>query len=102
MSVDPKYRDTILQLIFDSIDEVNEQLPAPLRIAKAIDAPLTIGGGGLDSLAYVNLIAALEEKCENLFGVFVSLSEGATPSGFDTVGGLADVIESKLHGKNDV
>jgi hypothetical protein len=45
------------------------------------------------------LIAALEERCENLFGVFVSLSEGATPSGFDMVGGLADVIESSFTGK---
>jgi acyl carrier protein len=90
-------RESILQLVYDSVDEVNAQLNPDRHVAKAPETSLVIGAAGLDSLAYVNLITAVEEKCEERFGHFVSLwDDASTGASYDTIGDLAEHVLAKL------
>jgi acyl carrier protein len=63
----------IRETVFSVLDELNEQLPAPRRLAKAESTALTGPDGPLDSLGVVNLIAVLEQKIEEQFARSVDL-----------------------------
>ena len=65
-------KDKVTQLIFDSIDLLNEQLPANNPIEKSVDKMLIGVSGQLDSLGVVNLSVIIEEKVENSFGLEMS------------------------------
>jgi acyl carrier protein len=67
----PRIRHTV----FGVLDELNEQLPADQRLAKADTTVLVGPDGVLDSLGLVNLIAMLEQRLERDFHVSVSLIE---------------------------
>lgn len=54
--------DRILELIYEAVDEVNEHLIPAARLPKSRDAIILGDGGALDSLAVVNLLAAIEDK----------------------------------------
>ena len=86
-------RDIVLQLVHDSIDEVNAQLGRERQVGKVPDTSLD----GLDSLAYINLITAIEDRCEQRFGRFVGLGDdGAEGASYQTISELADCIVAKL------
>lgn len=86
-----------LQVIYASLDELNEQLPPHERLAKSASTPLLKEGHGLDSLSFVNLVALVEEKCADRFGKCVVLADKAEsfPGGdpFATVGTLAQYLD---------
>ena len=94
-TTDDTYAQT-LAIIFASIDEVNEQLAAGNRMEQSTTAPLIVGGEGLDSLAYVSLIAAIEQKIEEHFGRYINISEDSMMSSCANVGELASAIQSRL------
>jgi acyl carrier protein len=50
-----------LALVYTAVDQVNAQIVNGPRIVKAPDTLLLDAEGGVDSLALVNLIAALEQ-----------------------------------------
>ena len=90
-------RDIILQLLHDSIDEVNAQFGRERQVGKVPDTSLVIGAGGLDSLAYINIITTIEDRCEQRFGRFVGLGDdGAKGASYQTISELADCIVAKL------
>jgi len=92
--------DDTLQLIYAAVDDVNSQSVDTLKIAKAEDARLLGGGSGLDSLAFVNLIVAIEGQLEPLLGKSVLLidDENLALMGdpFRTIGTLRQYVEKVI------
>jgi acyl carrier protein len=92
--------DEIIQVIFQAIDELNEQLPKEERLDKSVGMELFGSGGKLDSLRLVSLVTTLEQKIEEGFGITVTLfdhlasSENDNP--FMNINRLADFIASIL------
>ena len=76
-------RETILKIIHDSIDELNEQFAPPNPLEKSPETVLYGEGGGLDSLGFVNFVSILEEKCESDLGLSVSLTDSLGSGGGD-------------------
>lgn len=91
-------RDDILSVIFAAIDEVNEQSAGGFQIQKDLETPLLARGSGLDSLAFVNLIVAIEGQLETRMGLSVVLvdedSMSLQEAPFRTVGSLASYVEA--------
>ncbi len=88
-------KDEILALLYQCIDELNEQFPEEQRLAKSPQTELFGASSGLDSLGFVNFIALAEEKCEDRFNVALMLADVAPADGesaFGTLDELADVI----------
>ena len=92
--------DDIIQVIFQAIDELNEQLPKEERLDKSVDMELFGSEGNLDSLRLVSLITSLEQKIDEKLGITVSLfdhlatSENDNP--FTSINSLADFVASIL------
>jgi len=92
--------DKIIQVIFQAIDELNEQLPKEEKLDKSLDRVLFGSGGNLDSLRLVSLFTTLEQKVEEQLGITITLfdhlasSENDNP--FTTVQSLADYLVSIL------
>ena len=55
-------REKIIEVLYESIGELNEQRSKDQQLACSPQTPLG-GGAGLDSLGFVNLVALVEEKC---------------------------------------
>ena len=88
-------KDEIIAVLYQCIDELNEQLPPENRLPKSPQTSFFPESGGLDSLGFVNLIALVEEKCEDRFHVAIMLGESrdeAENRSFETVEQLAKVI----------
>lgn len=91
-----------MQLLHQSIDDLNQQLNQNERLEK-YDGLVLIGPlAALDSLAFVNFIAAVEEKCEGQFGRLLSVSDVLSQSGeVRTLGELADALLKLLRERAD-
>jgi len=87
-------RQQILDVIYESLDGLNEQLPDEKQMAKSPNTVLLGDDGGLDSLGFVNFIGLLEEGLESRLKCNPGLS-GANDS-FETVQNLVDLIFSKV------
>ena len=93
----------ILQLIYNSIDSLNDQLPSEEHIEKSNDTELFGSGSKLDSLGLINIIVAVEINIENEFDTTITLADeramSQENSPFRTVGSLTDYIEMILEEK---
>ena len=92
-------RERALALIYETIDVVNQQLPATQRLARDPATVVVGAGGSLDSLGIVNFVLALEEKSEDALGSSVQLlkPEWLAPDGpFHTVDRLATLLTTLL------
>ena len=91
-------KEELLDIIYQSLDEVNEQLPKEAQIQKLPDAALFGWSGGLDSLGFVNLIALVEEKCAHKYGIAVSLMEASSSedAALEDVERFADSLFQRL------
>ena len=67
--------DGILKVIYESISELNLQLPEGRRIEKSPATILFGAGGKLDSLALANFIVIAEQKLEEYFGCRFDLTQ---------------------------
>ena len=89
-----------IQSIFDAIDEINEQLDEESRLIKSVDTVLFGKSGKLDSLGFVNLIVATEQRLEEVFEVSLTLADekamSQENSPFRTVGTLSEYISKLL------
>ena len=99
-------RDQILGILYQCIDELNEQLAPEQQLRKAAQTRLFGESGRLDSLGFVNFIALVEDECESCFRVALSLTENGAKQGdaspFETVGELADFIRQLLIDKKAI
>lgn len=91
---------SVVQAIYDAIDEVNQQLPGKQRIEKSTDTVLFGRSGKLDSLGLVNLIVSVEERVEEEFGIVITIADeramSQRNSPFKSVGTFADYISLLL------
>jgi len=95
-------RDKILQQVFSAIDELNLQLAVGERIGKSEATVLTGSDGALESLAFLNLIVATEERVNAAYSVSINLASMLMESD-DTppprsVGDLVDLIATRVRG----
>ena len=97
--------EKILNLIYVSLDECNEQLPDEEQLEKSLDTKLFGRGSKLDSLGLINLVVAVEQNIEDEFDVEITLADvramSQENSPFRTVGSLTDYIEMLLEEKLD-
>jgi acyl carrier protein len=90
--------ERILELIYQAIADTNRSLE-PERALQARPDALLIGDGALDSVVFLNLMVAIEEAVERVFGKAVSVTEAALIGDLSdllTVGELARRIERLL------
>lgn len=88
-------RENILEIIYNALDEVNEQLPKSKHIAKLPESPIYGKDGNLDSLGLVNMIVSVESGLEDIDLNLVLADEKAMSqanSPFKNVSTLADYI----------
>jgi acyl carrier protein len=71
----PVSKEQVLSTIYESIGEVNDQFS--LNVLTDETTPLIGDNSGLDSLGFVNFIASLEDKCQQRFGLQLSLTDGS-------------------------
>ena len=95
-------RDKLLQHVYSAIDELNQQLPPGERVAKSEATVLTGSDGALESLAFLNLIVATEDRVNAGFNTSINLASMLMESD-DTppprsVAELVDLIASRLRG----
>ena len=99
-------KTNVLQAVFAAVDEVNQQLRRHQRLEKNESVILTGEGGRLDSLGLVNLIFAVEQQVERVFGVTLTLADEMAEAGdggaFRSLGSLAArvqaLLEARQHG----
>lgn len=91
----------VIQVILSALDVVNEQLPLERRIPKSPSTRLSGEEAGLDSLALVNFIVAVEERVAEQIGVEISLTDAGTEfdgeNPFNSVEALSDYIVRLLN-----
>jgi acyl carrier protein len=87
-------REELIDIVYQSLEEVNEQLPNEAQIQKSLDSTLLAGNRGLDSLGFVNFVALVEEKCAYKYGVPLSLADLFLDDGYalEDVGKFADAL----------
>lgn len=89
-----------LDIIYHAIDELNAQSDGQVAIAKSPGTNLLEGDNGIDSLAMVNLVVAVEQEIESRTGQSVTiidetvLAAGTHP--FRSISTMADHIEALL------
>lgn len=101
MQTSTSHQAKVLESIYYAIDELNADWPADRpKIAKDPQTVLYGRAGALDSLALVNLIAAVEDRLAQNHGLRVKLDDDqavAQPaSPFKTVQSLAAYISGRL------
>ncbi len=93
-------RERITSAAYEAVDDLNGQMPRSQRLAKTPGTPLIGPGATLDSLGLVNLIAATQQKIEEVFGARPTLVDGEILAGgsppLSTLGGFIDYIEATL------
>jgi len=98
-------KESILQCIFDTIDEMNETLPDDRKLGKSTDTRLIGKAGGLDSLEFVNFIVLLEQRVAEAFGTAVTLADeralSREKSPFSTLGRLTDYLMELLESRGN-
>ena len=90
--------EELIDIIYESLQEVNEQLPSEGQIQKSLDSTLVGRTGGLDSLGFVNFVASVEEKCAHKYGITVSLMEASSSedAALENVRSFADSLFQRL------
>lgn len=68
-----KTKDDIIKIIFQSIDEVNEQ--NDLSIVKDLSTRLFGGDSNIDSLGLINLLVSVEENINNECNTSISIAD---------------------------
>jgi len=89
-------KEKVVETVFNILEEVNGHLPQESHVEKSVDAVLIGASSTLNSMGFVFLVVATEQKMIKEFGVKVALaddnsifSEG-TP--FQTVGTFIDYL----------
>jgi D-alanine--poly(phosphoribitol) ligase subunit 2 len=89
-------QENIREIVFEAIDELNQEIPQEKQLEKTADTPLLSKSGKIDSLGLVRLIVAIEQKIEEIFGDAIMLADekafAQKDSPFKTVGTLINYI----------
>ena len=92
-------REELLDVIYQSLNRLNEQLPDGNQIQKSMYATLGGESGWLDSLGLVNFMALVEEECANKYGTAISLTDPSPHQDdrFANVGKFVDFLFQRLN-----
>jgi acyl carrier protein len=91
-------KEQIADVIYSSIDELNEMLTASQRLEKSPQTVILEPGGGLDSLGFINFVSLVEDKYFDKFGQRIVLAQtdpsrdGRHP--FQSIVSLVEYIDS--------
>ena len=89
-------RAQILGLIYQAVDEANDQLAEGQRLVKSPDTPLIGDAACLDSLGLVELIVSVEEAIADELGIPVTIADerafSKNRSPFRTIGTMTDHV----------
>jgi len=86
--------DSAKEIIFNSIDAINLQLPSNKRIIKHQDTVLVGDHCDIDSLSLINLIVEVEENLNIVVGKRVSiLEEGLMSDDYDTFSTISELAD---------
>ena len=95
----------IIELIYETIDTINEELTGEMKLEKSTHTALLGQGSNLDSLGLINLIVAVEQNVEDKFDKTITLADeraiSQQISPFRTVDSLANYIEMLLKEKEN-
>jgi D-alanine--poly(phosphoribitol) ligase subunit 2 len=93
-------REKVLQVVFDSVEEINQQLPHDHQLEKSENALLFGKSGQLDSLGLVTFIVAVEENLQRSLGITITLADeramSQQHSPFRSIGTLVSYINDLL------
>jgi acyl carrier protein len=93
-------RNDILEAVLAAVRDTNVVLPPDRSLEASEQAGLLEPAGRLDSLGLVNLIVAVENRCQSALGTTISLVDAvAMPleaNPFQTVRSLVDHLERAL------
>lgn len=67
--------NSLIDAVYEAVDEINLMRPADKQVPKSLEAALSGPEAVLDSLSLVNLVVAIEEKFEDVFGVLINLAD---------------------------
>jgi acyl carrier protein len=89
-----------LELIYKAVDEVNAQNPEAPQIAKSAETTLLDSKGGIDSLALLNLVVAIEQVVFDETKKSVSVADESVFSSPEnplrTIGSLATRLDELM------
>ena len=89
-----------LSLIYTAIDQVNEQLVDQPKIPKSPETPLLDSESGIDSLALVNLLVAVEQLVFDQTGTTIVIADESILTSEEnplrSIGSLAARLDSIL------
>lgn len=91
-------KEQITDVIYTSIDELNEMLGSNQQLQKSLQTAILKQGEGLDSLGFINFISLIEEKYFDRFGRRIVLAQ-MDPAhddkrAFESIGNFVDYIDS--------
>ena len=93
-------KQKIQEIIFDAVEELNEQLEKENQLPKSTDTVLFGKEGMLDSLGLVTLLVAIEQRLEDEFDVSVTIADekamSMKRSPFYSIGTLSDYIHELI------
>ena len=93
-------REAVTQIIFNAIDEINEQRSDDKKLEKSLDIAIYGQSGALDSLSLVNFIVSIEDKLIETFDVTLTLADekamSQKNSPFSTISNLVEYIIERL------
>jgi acyl carrier protein len=92
--------DEVLNIIYSTIDELNEHRTSGNSIKKNENTILLGKSSALDSLSLINFIVSVEQKIEEKFDKEISITDENTLTGsespLNTVSSLTEHIEKLL------
>ena len=95
--------ERVEKIVFDVIDETNEELSDSEKIGTSVDTILFGENGALDSIGLVNFIVEVEQKIGEVFGTSVLIADekavSQKNSPFRTIGTLVDYLTLLLEKK---
>lgn len=97
--------DHVLKVIYESVSDLNLQLPKEQRIEQAPATVLFGDGGRLDSLGLANFIVITEQKLDDSFGFQIDLTAddpfSSATGHFRTIQSLATYISGLVTKKSE-
>ncbi len=98
-------KDEIRKIIYEVIDEINQNLPKKRQLEKKPEEILFGREGKLDSLGLVNMIVAIEDVLEEKHDITITIADekamSMKNSPFRSVEALTDYIEKVIREENE-
>jgi acyl carrier protein len=96
--------ESVMKTVYAAIDDFNDSVEEDEKIEKAAATILFGKGAVLDSLGFVNLIVAIENRVDDDFDQLITIvDQEAMESGdnpFETVDSLVKYLTKKLEAEN--